>query len=499
MTAALAPAGRQGILPFVYRVGDREDVTAHAGLPLVLETMRALRLDELVRQELPSPKRKRGYLPAHKLETLITLFAAGGERIEDVRILSEDKGLGVLLGSPIPSPDALLDFLGQFHDPKAWGERPAEKKAFVPAESFGLVGLDAINREVVTRGANREQKTATIDHDGTIVEAHKREAKVAYEGTRGYQPLVAVWAEEDLIVADQFRDGNVAGGEDPLTSAKKAFANLPEWIERRYFRADSASYYSKLLKWLVEEKIGFTISADMTKELRKVCQAVPESQWVLFEKRQSEQVDIAEVEFTPGEWSRQAEPLRYAVVRFTPSQNDLFDAPERKHLAVVSNRRDFTAAQLMRWHWEKAGTVEHTHRVMKDELAAGTMPSDRFGVNAAWFRINAIAFNILTILKRRALPENIRTARPKRLRFEFFTIPAKLVLHGRQLSVRVSASEERLKVLVEARKRLLELHEQTPSRRRRSADWRASGQRQGRSPAPASRRKKGAAPETRLA
>ncbi len=30
---------------------------------------------------------------------------------------------------------------------------------------------------------------ATIDHDGTIIEAHKRDAKVAYEGTRGYQPL----------------------------------------------------------------------------------------------------------------------------------------------------------------------------------------------------------------------------------------------------------------------------------------------------------------------
>jgi hypothetical protein len=364
----------------------------------------------------------------------------------------------------MPSPDALLDFLGTFHAPESWGERPSGKRAFVPAESPGLLGLDAINRGIVLRGASREQTTATIDHDGTIIEAHKREAKVAYEGTRGYQPLVAVWAEEDLIVADQFRDGNVAGGEDPLTSAKRAFSNLPSWVERRYFRADSASYYAPLLKWLVAEGIGFSVSADMTTDLRRACQGIPEGRWELVETREREQVDVAEVEFTPGDWGTKAEPLRYVAIRFTPRQEEMFDAPGPTVLAVVSNRWDLSAAELMRWHWGKAGTVEHSHRVMKDELAAGVMPSGRFGVNAAWFRINAIAYNILTILKRRALPERYRTARPKRLRFEVFTMPGKLTLHGRQLSVSASADDNRLQEIVAARRNLLDLRDSTRSR-----------------------------------
>ncbi len=63
--------------------------------------------------------------------------------------------------------------------------------------------------------ADRPITTATIDHDGTIIEAHKHDALVAYEGTRGYQPLVAVWAEQQLVVADEFRDGNAAGGRAP--------------------------------------------------------------------------------------------------------------------------------------------------------------------------------------------------------------------------------------------------------------------------------------------
>ena len=287
--------GRQGILPFVIELGEREDVTARAGLPLVVETMRALGVDEQAQAELPAPKRQRGFTPAQKLEALVLLLAAGGDRVEDIRVLSEDKGLERLLGGPLPSPDALLDFLGRFDDPACWADRPPEKKAYVPPESLGLRALDAINRDLVARGAARTTPRATIDHDGTIIEAHKRDARVAYEGTRGYQPLVAVWAEAQLIVADEFRDGNVAGAEDPLSSAKRAMDNLPPWVRERYFRGDSASYYTPLLKYLVGEGIGFTISADMTKELRTCCLAVPPEQWVELEERWSEQVDVAEV------------------------------------------------------------------------------------------------------------------------------------------------------------------------------------------------------------
>ena len=417
--------------------------------------MRALGVDELAQAELPEPKRQRGFTPAQKLEALVTLLAAGGDRVEDVRILSEDQGLERLLGGRFPSPDALLDFLGQFHDPACWVERPPDKKAWVPPESAGLRALETINREVVARGAARTTTRATIDHDGTIIEAHKRDATVAYEGTRGYQPLVAVWAEEQLIVADEFRDGNVAGGEDPLSSVQRAMGNLPPWVRERYFRGDSASYYAPLLKYLVGEGIGFTISADLTQELRACCLAVPREQWVELENRGSEQVDVAELEFTPGDWPKQAVPLRYVAVRFTPLQAELFDPMTPKYLAIVSNRAEVDPGALLRWHWEKAGTIEHVHRVMKDELGAGVMPSGRFGANAAWFRINALTFNVLTVLKRRALPERLRDARPKRLRFEWFTLPGKLTVHHSRLSVRTSACEERLQDVIAARGRLL--------------------------------------------
>lgn len=450
--------GRQGILPFVMEQAKRDDVTARAGLPLVVETMRALGVDDAA-GELPQPQRQRRFDAQHKLETLVTLIAAGGDRIEDIRVLAEDKGLEKLLGAPFPSPDVLLDFLGQFHDPKCFANRPADKKAWVPPESAGLQALEAINRAVVERGADRRVTQATIDHDGTIIEAHKRDAKMAYEGTRGYQPLVAVWAEQRLILADEFRDGNVAGGEDPLSSVKRAFANLPPWVTERRFRADSAAYHAPLLKYLVHEKIGFAISADMTKELKAICAGLPNERWTLLDVREREQVDLAEVEFTPGDWPRDAEPLRYVALRFTPRQADLFESRGVRYHAVVSNRYELSAEAIVRWHRGKAGTIEHVHRALKDELGAGVLPSVSFGANAAWFRINTLAFNVLTVLQRWALPQRFRDARPKRLRYEIFTLAGELVVHQSKLSVRVPVGAERLEEIVAARGRLLAMHD----------------------------------------
>ncbi len=91
------------------------------------------------------------------------------------------------------------------------------------------------------------------------------------------------------------------------------------------------------------------------------------------------------------------------------------------------------------------------------------MPCQLFGANAAWFRINVITVNLLTALKRMALPARHRLARPKRLRSEVFTLPGKLAVHESQLSVQVSAADARRQEMVAARQRLLQMIESTPA------------------------------------
>ena len=66
------------------------------------------------------------------------------------------------------------------------------------------------------RKQGQAQRIATVDQDATIIESHKEAAYSHYEEGRGYQPMVAVWAEADLVLADEFRDGNVPAKQDPL-------------------------------------------------------------------------------------------------------------------------------------------------------------------------------------------------------------------------------------------------------------------------------------------
>jgi len=193
-------------------------------------------------------------------------------------------------------------------------------------------------------------------------------------------------------------------------------------------------------------RIGFAISARMSEALHAAIQAVPEAEWKPYGEPHPEEIrQCAEVPFVPGEKAekKDTQPLRYVAIRIRKKQGDLFDDGSRvRHFAVLSNLWEWKAARLIEWHREKAGTVEMVHDVLKNELGAGVLPSKYFGANAAWLRLVVIAHNALTALKWIALPAELVTARPKRLRFLIFNTPGRLVHHARRLLLRLAAVAE---------------------------------------------------------
>ena len=83
----------------------------------------------------------------------------------------------------------------------------------------------------------------------------KREALKAYEGTVGYQPQMAWWAEQSLWVGDQFRDGNVPAEFEARAFLIRVFSALPGSVRQRRLRADSALYNEDALTWADDEDI----------------------------------------------------------------------------------------------------------------------------------------------------------------------------------------------------------------------------------------------------
>jgi hypothetical protein len=436
-------------------------VTGRAGVPLVIELFRQLGVAATIEAEVAVKQRQRGLPPAQLVESLIALWTSGGDRCQDLTPLREDQALAALLGHPLPAATTVRDFLEAFHveNGPLWQAGP---QATIPEESAPLVGLGRANRTLIAglqRGARA--RTATLDVDATLVASDKAAATVAYDGTRGYQPVVVLWAEQDVILHDQFRDGHVPAGCGNLRVLQQAVANLPHGITELRLRADSALYETAVLRWCEapQHPVAYAIRADMSEPLKAEITRLPETAWQVEREEPDAIRAWAEVPYVPSDGDhRKNRPCvrRYLAVRIQKRQGQLFaDGSSVRYFAVVTNRTDDGLA-ILQWHRAKAGTVEHTHHVLKTELAAAALPSGKFGANAAWFRLNVLTYNLLTALKRLTLPGDLRTARPKRLRFLLFNTVGKVVAHARRTLLRLSGAVQHA-LLVRARGKIARL------------------------------------------
>jgi len=137
--------GPQGLLPFDFEASDNcDEVTGRAGLPLLLETMLALRVGQAVKQQVKLRKRNAGFSEAERVEDLVLLLGAGGECLDDLAILAADKGLVLLCGrNKLPSPDAARAFLLGFHDEKLLSTARSENQ---PSRAPGFAGAQALGQ-----------------------------------------------------------------------------------------------------------------------------------------------------------------------------------------------------------------------------------------------------------------------------------------------------------------------------------------------------------------
>jgi hypothetical protein len=451
--------------PFVLDERPLHEATSpHAGLLSVSRASRALGLPQLIGANLILRKRQRGFSEAQFIESISLLQAVGGECPGDMPLLQGDQCLERGLGYELPSVTAVREFLERFHDPQLEKLRPQRQvqKSFVFPSSGPVRGLQEVQSGLVRRIARlyeqqgQAQRMATVDQDATIIESHKAAAYSHYEEGRGYQPMVAVWAEADLVLADEFRDGNVPARQAPLTCAKLAFAALPETVTQRYFRGDSACHENELLDWLKDPerekepggRIGFAVSAFMSEPLGKALRQVAEGHWKTFGQEPDGTLrQWAEVDFVPGDKyeRKDSQGLRYVGLRLLKPQGVLFkDGSDRHFHAVVTNQK-LDGGRLLDWHREKAGTVEHTHDEVKNELGGGHVPSQRFGVNSAWFKIALLTYNMVSAIKGLCLEAEERTARMKRFRLLLIHVAGRMNRNNCVMGLRLCNDARALK------------------------------------------------------
>ena len=432
-------------LPIAIRGGLEEVVTPHAGVAGLIELGRRSNVMAAAEKYLPAKQSPKGLGPGEMVEAFVVLSALGGECLDDFTQLRQDEGLATLLGYALPAAATARQWLDRFHEEALLAERPVQG-SFIPPESRWLAGLRAVVEFSVRSYVSGIQPgpQVTLDVDAHVVESAKAEALMTYQGVRGYQPMLVAWAEQGLVLADEFRDGNVPASVGIQAVVDRAYDSLPprEGGWQVAVRSDSAAYEQRVLDHWASRGWRFAVSADLTEALRREVLALPAEAWQLWSQERSGVFrEWAEVPYVPSRRYevRDAQPYRYLAVRLRQPQGRLFgDGSEVKHFAVVTNDWETLGPALLAWHRGKAGTIEQVHRVLKDELGAGVYPSGKFGANAAWLRLQVLTHNLLELFKAAGLDEEYRQARPKRLRFSIFTQVGRVVRHAGERFLRVA-------------------------------------------------------------
>ncbi len=140
-----------------------------------------------------------------------------------------------------------------------------------------------------------------------------------------------------------------------------------------------------------------------------------------------------------------------------PFPSEVFAGKGRHKLFGLVTNRTEPGDEVIWWLRERCGKSEEAHAVQKDDLAGGTLPSGRFGANAAWWAIMILAHNLNCIMKRLVLGPAWSARRMKALRFHLIALPGRVSRHARGLFIRLPADHPGLELLLAARCKILAL------------------------------------------
>ncbi len=402
---------------------DEDHLVADAGLLLPATLAQHLELKELFDATIDLGDAPGRAGVGHKAMTIVHSLLAGGDCIDDANALRAGGTEGVL-GHELRAPSTLGTFLRSF--------------------TFGHARqLDRVSRELLRRafaaGAGPGGDPVTLDVDSTICEtyglAKQGGSRFTYTHVRGYHPLLAVVAGTGDVVHSRLRGGPANSGRGAGSFLTECLARLREAgaTGEITVRADSGFYNRKVVGACRRAGARFSVTAKMTKPLRRTVEELPEEAWVPIPYF-LDGASVAETTYTPFTKGGRTYRLIVRRVRPTPgSQLALFT--EFSYHGFITDREGETL-DLEADHRRHA-EVENAIRDLKYGMGLNHLPSGRFGANAAWLALNVIAHNLTRWVSRMGLGEDIIAT--KSVRRRHFTVAGRLVRSARRVNLRLPA------------------------------------------------------------
>jgi len=152
--------------------------------------------------------------------------------------------------------------------------------------------------------------------------------------------------------------------------------------------------------------------------------------------------------------NRTKKAFRLIVLR-RPAQMDLLTGQEKtsERYTVLASNRPETAQETVAWYNRRGDCSENRIKELKIGFGMERMPSGDCGANAMFFRLGTIAYNLFVLFKASALSNQWRHVQVQTVRWRLYHVAGKVVRHGRQLILKVSAWVHELLAEIRARSR----------------------------------------------
>lgn len=420
------------ILPYKLSITD-DLLTSRAGLVCLGEVMTGIKFSQCVDTHFPSPKSNRGFEASVFVNALVFMLHEGGNCLDDVRYIRDDKALRELMGlTEAPESDSIGDWL------RRYGEN-----------NVGVNAVTDINRSTLSYGLG-ELKPVTLDIDATLSSSEHKAAKKTYKGCRGYMPIVGHIAETGQVVAVDFRQGNVAPATRNLDFIQQSEAGLPAGVKVAYLRSDAAGYQAKIIDYCINRDIDFAIRAKMNAGLKQVIEQQADSEWTPLIDRRGKIIEgesTCRIVHTMGK----SEHAFTVVVQRKQRDGQLtLDLEEEAtgetltkgayiYRAIATDRDALTDSEVIHWYNHRGEHSENRIKELKEDFGAGRMPCGDFDANALYFSLCTLAYNLF-VLMRKYLPKSFQKQRAKTIRWRLYALAGKVVKHGRKVYLKLKKS-----------------------------------------------------------
>lgn len=255
-------------------------------------------------------------------------------------------------------------------------------------------------RERVWAAANVQLDTLTVDTDTTVhtLFGNQMGARKGYnpkhKGKKSYQPILSFFAETREYAAGALRPGDRPDGREIAAHLDAVEKGLPPCVKRVYARADSGFYCREAIEAYEKKNWRYVVVARKTARLIEQLQA---ADWKPSPRTDADQQ--CEFLYQPDGWSTAHRflALRYVKPEETaesakPEQYQLFDTPQYIYRVFVTDMDD--RLDLLVGFYNLRAAAENLIKEANNDAGLAAHPSSRWMMNANWFQIAMLAYNL---------------------------------------------------------------------------------------------------------